>query len=246
MHSTKYVIFFIIVLTASVAAGITLLREATKAQADLNEAIFKKRDLLKSVQPLLETSVDDMNDDEVLSLFDSKVKQLVVDNSGSIVTAEEVSSRGYKGGKAEHVDMAREKKKKPADRLYPVFVYEDGNNKSFILSVRGTGLWDAIWGSIAIKADLVTIVGATFDHKGETPGLGAEIKDNKDFAKQFQGKKLTNEQGEYVYVTVRKGGARNPRNEVDGITGATVTCDGVNDMIEEGLENYQPYLSTIN
>lgn len=245
MHSTRYVIIFILVLTSVVAAGITFIREVTKEQAELNEAIFKKRDLLKSVQPILTAQVDDLGDEEVLDLFESKVEQIVVDHNGEVVSQEDVIAKGYKGGKAEHIDMAKEKKKPVSDRLFPVFVYKDADKKAYILSVIGTGLWDAIWASIAIDSDLTTVVGATFDHKAETPGLGAEIKDNKSWAKQFQGKKLTNEAGDYVYVTVRKGGAQNQRTEVDGITGATVTCDGVNDMIEEGMGLYQPYLKTL-
>ena len=77
--------------------------------------------------------------------------------------------------------------------------------KFILVSVRGSGLWDEIWGSIALEDDFNTITGATFDHKGETPGLGAEIKDNPKFPSQFVGKKIYDENGEYVSVQVKKG-----------------------------------------
>ena len=96
-----------------------------------------------------------------------------------------------------------------------------------------------------MKEDLVTVAGASFDHAGETPGLGAEIKDNPGFAAQFPGKSLYNEGGEYTSVIVKKGGAKNPTYEVDGISGATVTCDGVTDMLYDGIKYYKPYFESI-
>ncbi|NBC24963.1 MAG: NADH:ubiquinone reductase (Na(+)-transporting) subunit C, partial [Bacteroidetes bacterium] len=133
-------------------------------------------------------------------------------------------------------------KKNPENRLLPVFEYKSDGQTCYIFSVRGNGLWDAIWGNIALKSDMNTIVGATFDHKSETPGLGAEIKDNPNFREQFQGKEIFAEDGEFVSITVRKGGAKDPDHEVDGISGATITADGVTDMLENGLGNYMAYI----
>jgi len=114
------------------------------------------------------------------------------------------------------------------------------------VTVRGSGLWDEIWGNIGLKDDLETVVGASFDHAGETPGLGAEIKDNSSWVRQFQDKKIYDESGNYTSVVVRKGGARNPTYEVDGISGATVTADGVSDMLYSGIQYYLPYLKTLS
>jgi Na+-transporting NADH:ubiquinone oxidoreductase subunit C len=124
----------------------------------------------------------------------------------------------------------------------PLFIYDGADGKNYILAVRGNGLWDEIWGYIALENDLNTIAGATFDHKGETPGLGAEIKDNPQFAKNFIGKKIYDNSGKYVSVKVQKGGA-DPENmyAVDGISGATVTADGVGEMLARGIEYYDAY-----
>lgn len=236
MESTKYVVIFILILTAVVAVSLTGLREATKAQSDTNEDIFNKRAILTAVEDYLPDGqkVAELSDQQVLELF-NQMEQPVVDMEGNII----------EGVKAESIDMAKERKKPEAERRLPVYVYEQGGNKLYILSVRGNGLWDEIWGSVALKGDLNTIAGATFDHKGETPGLGAEIKDNPSFAAQFEGKELYEEDGDYVSIKVRKGGAQDPDHEVDGISGATVTADGVTEMLYRGLKYYQPYLDKV-
>lgn len=236
MESTRYVIIFILILTAAVAISLTGLREATKAQSATNEDIFNKRAILTAVEDYLPDGqkVAELSDEQVLNLFE-QMEQPVVDMEGNII----------EGLKAEDINMAKERKKPEAERRLPVYVYEQGGQQFYILSVRGNGLWDEIWGSVALKNDLNTIAGATFDHKGETPGLGAEIKDNPAFSEQFEGKEIYEDDGDYVSIKVRKGGARDPDHEVDGISGATVTADGVSEMLYRGLKYYQPYLDKV-
>jgi Na+-transporting NADH:ubiquinone oxidoreductase subunit C len=99
---------------------------------------------------------------------------------------------------------------------------------------------------MALNDDLNTVVGVTFDHKGETPGLGAEIT-TEDFTKQFVGKKIFDDQNQFTSIMVVKGGVGTlPQNQrihgVDAISGGTITCNGVNDMIRDILESYLPYL----
>jgi len=233
------------VVVAAVLAGMTTVLKPIHKK---NEAIFNKKAVLAAIQTKLGDNVkaSDLPDDEVQGLFDNKITQFVVNANGENITTEQVEDRGYKGGQAEHVDMKKEKKRPLADRFFPVYVYEDSGEKTYIVTVRGSGLWDEIWGNIALKDDFSTVVGASFDHTGETAGLGAEIKDNPGFPRQFQGKSLYNSDGEYTSVVVRKGGARNPKYEVDGISGATVTCDGVSDMLYDGLKYYMPYFKSVS
>jgi len=216
---------------------LTGFREATKAQAELNEEIFNKRAILSAVEDYLGegVTVDDLTDEKVMSLFSEKMEQVVLNSAGVEV----------EGMMADDIDMAKEKKKAEAERNYPLYVYSQDGNKYYILSVRGAGLWDAIWGNIALKSDFNTIVGVAFDHAGETPGLGAEIKDNANFPAQFKGKEIYGANGKYLSVTVRKGGAKDERHEVDGISGATVTADGVTKMLYEGIKYYEPYFNGI-
>lgn len=233
---TRYVVIFVTALTASVAVFLTGFRQLTKPVADRNEEIFNKRAILSAVGDYLGEGikVKDLKDDQVLDIFDKQVQQIVVNLQG-----EEVD-----GIKAEDIDMAKEKKKANQDKSLPLFIFSQGGEKFYILSVRGVGLWDEIWGNIALKGDLNTIAGASFDHAGETPGLGAEIKDNSAFPRSFKEKQIF-KNGEFVSINVRKGGAVDKLHDVDGITGATVTCNGVNDMLYDGIKNYMPYFNSL-
>lgn len=243
MHSTGYTLRFIVILTSVVALLLTGLREVTKTQAELNETIFNKKEILKAIATELGENVEvkSMGDPEVEANF-SKIEQLAVNINGDLVDEAGIKASGYKGGKAIDIDMAKEKKKPESERIFPLFVYSKGGEKIYILNVRGNGLWDEIWGNIAVKSDFSTIVGVSFDHKGETPGLGAEIKDNPAFPNQFRGKKLRSQDNDYVSVLVKKGGAdKGNVHEVDGISGATVTADGVSEMLDRCIKYYEKY-----
>ena len=230
------VVKFVLILTATVALGLTGLRQVTKEQADINEDIFNKRAVLLAIENQMDKKVDDLSDEEVLNMFKEggEIEQIAIN----------VNGEALEGIMAEDIEMEKEKKKADEERAWPLFVYEKGGKKSYIVSVRGNGLWDEIWGNIAIAEDLNTVTGAAFDHRGETPGLGAEIKDNPSFRRQFKDKKLYRD-GKYVSVKVRKGGARDKTYEVDGISGATVTADGVSDMLYKGIKYYEPYFNKI-
>lgn len=244
--STGYVVRFVLIMTTVVAVLLTVLFLGLKTKSAVNEAIFNKRAILSAVADHLGEGVvhKDLTDDQVLEIFDSKVEQIALNMSGQKLTSEDIIQSGYKGGKPENIDMAKEKKKDEADRILPAYIYNTDKGKFYILSVRGNGLWDEIWGNIALEDDLSTIAGASFDHRGETPGLGAEIKDNPAFPKQFKGKKIYDEKGQYTSVDVVKGGAeKGDVHAVDGISGATVTADGVGEMLERGIRYYEPFIN---
>ncbi len=124
---------------------------------------------------------------------------------------------------------------------FPVFKAKNG---CVVIPVYGAGLWDAIWGYVALEPDMNTVKGIVLDHKGETPGLGAEIATPAHQAK-YVGKTVF-EGDDFVSITLKKGGANpadaNYAHEVDAITGGTKTSDGVTEMIRSGLGNYLPYL----
>lgn len=111
--------------------------------------------------------------------------------------------------------------------------------------MRGKGLWDAIWGYLALNNDL-EVQGVYFDHASETPGLGANIKE-RYFMDDFHGEKILDENNNLEGITVAKGNM-DPLNErkddfkVDAISGATITGDGVTAMINNTLDMYLPYL----
>ncbi|MFM7090474.1 MAG: NADH:ubiquinone reductase (Na(+)-transporting) subunit C, partial [Bacteroidota bacterium] len=158
--SNKYIITFIIVMTVIAAVALAGMREITMSAATRNEEIFNKRSILLTVNEYLGDglSVADLTDEQVLKIFKDQVEQIVINQNGEVVP----------DMLAEKIDLAIEKKKPETERLLPLFVFKNNKEKFYILSIRGSGLWDEIWGNIAVKSDLNTIAGATFDHKGET------------------------------------------------------------------------------
>ncbi|WP_290541242.1 Na(+)-translocating NADH:ubiquinone reductase subunit C [Alistipes sp.] len=120
---------------------------------------------------------------------------------------------------------------------FPIFEARDGR---VVIPVTGMGLWGPVWGYVALENDMNTLAGIIMAHKGETPGLGAEIATPKYQAK-FVGKTIF-DGSEFVSVTLRKGGAKDPAHEVDAISGGTKTSDGVTAMLFDSLKNYLPLL----
>ena len=246
MHSTGYIIKFVGILTAIVAIVLAGLFSFFKPLHIKNEALSNKKAILMALENQLGKKVSSMRGDEVINLFDQRVKQYALDSKGQSLDSTRLMSLGYVGGRAEDINMAKEKKKAPKDRVFPLFVYKDKAGKNYyIISVRGSGLWDEIWGSIALEDDFNTIAGASFDHKGETPGLGAEIKDNPGFSAMFKGKKIYDDRGNFKSVLVKKGKAQDPNHEVDGISGATLTGNGVTEMLASGFKYYEPYFNKL-
>lgn len=148
-------------------------------------------------------------------------------------------------GDAFEVDLQDENRKEVADRQLPVFIAEKDGQQFYIVPLRGAGLWGPIWGYVGLESDLVTIAGANFDHASETPGLGAEIAD-REFQEQFPGKRIFDEEGNFRPVRVIKGTAPpGDLHAVDGISGGTITSNGVTNMLRDGLEVYKSYFEKI-
>ncbi len=234
MYSNRYITVYTVIMTLIVSVILAFLVTGLKPYHDSSEAVFKKKDIMSAIADQIPNDVSKMGDQEILNLFKNQMEQVVLNAEGEPL----------QGVMAESVDMAAEEKKPEAARQYPVFVYNGEKGKVYLLAVRGNGLWDKIWGYIALGEDLNTIVGASFGHVSETPGLGAEIKDNPNFPAQFKGKKIFQD-GQYVSVAVVKGGAKNPEHEVDAISGATITSVGVSDMLQKGLKAYLPYIESL-
>ena len=129
----------------------------------------------------------------------------------------------------------------------PLFIGEKDGKKYYIIPMYGKGLWDAIWGFVALDNNLV-VQGVYFDHKGETPGLGANIK-QRYFMDDFAGESIL-DGTRYAGIAVAKGN-NDPvnkikdDNEVDALAGATITGNGVSAMIRESVNLYKDYLETI-
>ena len=125
-----------------------------------------------------------------------------------------------------------------------VYLCNVKGEKKYVLFVKGMGLWGPVWGYVALNADKTTVYGTYFNHEGETAGLGAEIKDSRSWQNLFKGKTAYAD-GKPV-LGVKKANDIRPEEKastVDAITGATLTSDGVNLMLQSCLADYQDYLS---
>ena len=154
--------------------------------------------------------------------------------------------------KAYLIDVKKQKalaKDSSHERKLPLFIAQKDGRNLYVAPIRGKGLWDAIWAYVSVDEDMV-IRGIYFDHKAETPGLGANIK-QRFFMDDFIGESLLDYQGNFKGVTVSKTNL-DPKNEdkydneVDAIAGSTITGDGVTAMIRSDLSLYQPYFNSLN
>jgi Na+-transporting NADH:ubiquinone oxidoreductase subunit C len=124
----------------------------------------------------------------------------------------------------------------------PVYICEQDNKSYYVFAIRGKGLWGPIWGYISLEDDFNTVHGAYFDHKSETPGLGAEIK-TKAFQDQFKGKMLFDTKGNFVSIKVMKGKTSGSNlHGVDAISGGTITSKGVEKMLFDWLSVYNTFI----
>lgn len=233
-------------MTSIVAMLLALLQNGLKSKHDYNEALYSKKATLAAVANQLDIDFSSITSEQVTEIFEKQIKQSVINDEGVVIPKEDLEKDGVKNGKAENLDLVKQDKEPIDERLLPVYEFtKSDGNKYYIVYTRGKGLWDAIWGNIALESDLNTIAGVSFDHKAETPGLGAEIKDNKAWVKQFIGKKLYEPNGEFVGLEVRKGGAKDPMHDVDAISGATITGDGVEEMINTDIVAYDAYFDKL-
>jgi Na+-transporting NADH:ubiquinone oxidoreductase subunit C len=233
-------------MTALVALVLAGLFTFLKPIHDRNEALYNKRAILSAIESKMDTKIADLSNEQVQEIFNKNITQEIIDTKGNLLSESEVKSRSFGATTAEEIDMAKQKKLPADQRILPLYTYNaDNGEKYYIISARGNGLWDAIWGNIALEADLNTIAGVSFDHQQETPGLGAEIKESAKWKSQYIGKQFYNSQGELVSIDNVKGGAKDPLHQVDAISGATITSDGVDVMLMNYMEMYEPYLKKL-
>ena len=143
--------------------------------------------------------------------------------------------RGLDGQEAEAKYAEVVKEEKEINGL-KVFACQVGDQEVVVVSLKGMGLWGGISGYLAVDKD-DKVYGAYFNHESETAGLGAEIKDSQEWQEKFIGKKIFDENGNVVLSVVKK--VENPDTQVDCVTGATLTSNGVDAMIKDCLKSLQ-------
>ena len=238
-QSNGYIILFTAIMTIVVGGLLSLTSQVLAPAQKISIELDTKTQILGAVQEL-------KKGDDILAIYKERIKSLAVDIKGSEIT---INKKG-EPMVAEEVNILKNYKMNPQERIYPVFMYMNEQNPNqvdaYILPLYGAGLWDKIWGFVALKKDFQTIAGVAFDHKGETPGLGARIKD-KQILDRYVGKKIYDATGVLASVSMVKGEGNSnlTEHQVDGMSGATLTGKGVNSMMKQYLASYQAYFEKV-
>jgi Na+-transporting NADH:ubiquinone oxidoreductase subunit C len=224
--SNRYIFIFSSVMVVAVATLLSLAATLLQPAQERNLEIEKKRNMLESIN--ISSTRGNTED-----LYDKYINESFVINS---------KGEPVDGVDAFTVVLKNEQKKPPEEQYLPIFrALPDDGEKVIIIPVEGKGLWGPIYGYVALKSDMNTIYGVNFDHKGETPGLGAEIN-TTEFESQFHDKKLFDDEN-FVSVQVIKGGAADADiHGVDAISGGTITSKGLQKMIFDCIQKYDDYL----
>ena len=230
-NSNTYIIIYSAVMVAVVALALSFTALELQPKQRSNAEIEMKGAILQSVGLGGEASKVKDKISYINELYAKHITDaFAVDASGEKVTGANAFEllRG----------LGDEYEKPVEERVLPVFVSRDDSGTTrYIVPLRGSGLWGPIWGYLALEDDWSTISGAVFDHKGETPGLGAEIA-TPMFGSQFGGKTIFKD-GKFTSVAIVKNATD---DAVDAISGGTITSRGVEKMLRENLSGYLPYI----
>ena len=256
----SYTILFAVAMVLVVGSLLAFTASALKPNIKENERIEKQQNILYAMGINGNEGTGDItfvDAKKAEAEFASNVSEQVVleVKDGKIInqmTGEEFanSKDADKGIEPYLIDVKKQQTrvKEGKSRYLPLFISNKNGKKVYVAPIRGKGLWDAIWGYVAVDEEMV-VQGAFFDHKGETPGLGANIK-QRYFMDDFAGEKLLTDAGIFKGIKVAKGN-NDPKNqikddyEVDALAGATITGDGVSAMIKKDLKLYLPYFKNL-
>ncbi|WP_422859211.1 Na(+)-translocating NADH-quinone reductase subunit C [Flagellimonas sp. S174] len=238
----SYTVLFAVIMVAVVGSLLAFLASSLSGKIKENERFERQQNILYAMginENTPDSGVNFIPTDVVEQRFTEKVKHQYVWVNGEI----------QEDDQAFLIDVKKQLAalKEGGDARLPIFVGEKEGEELYVLPMYGKGLWDAIWGFMSVNKDMV-VQGVYFDHKGETAGLGANIK-LRFFMDDFIGESLM-EGKSYSGIEVSKTNndpVNNDKedNEVDAIAGATITGNGVSAMIKETLKAYRPYLETI-
>ncbi len=230
-----------VVIVGSILAGLFML---FRPQIEANERFEKQQNILYAMGVNQNQGANDVvfiPTESVEAEFQKYITRQVVIQGDQVTENDQAFLIDVKKEATKAADPAY-------DRRLPLFEGSIEGKDIFVVPVRGKGLWDAIWGFVAMDKDMV-IHGVYFDHKGETPGLGAEIK-QRYFMDDFKGEGFLVD-GNFAGIAVAKGN-NDPKNlikddqEVDALAGATITGDGLSAMLKKDIRLYVPYFKSLN
>jgi Na+-transporting NADH:ubiquinone oxidoreductase, subunit NqrC len=220
--SNLYTIIYAAVLVIVVATALALTNQMLRDRQKQNEVTDSKIQILRCLNVIATT--DDV---------EAKFKELIKDSY--LVNRD--------GSKADGDAFTTDIAKAYADgTALPVYEAEVDGAKKYIIALRGVGLWGPLWGYISFNDDKNTVFGADISHSGETPGLGAEIA-TPEFGRKFIGKQVF-KNNVFKSISVVKPGIAVDGDYIDGISGGTITSQGVHYMLHDSFHNYSEFLKT--
>lgn len=227
-NSNGYTLVYATIMVVVVALLLAFVSSGLKDTQNANVKLDKKKQILSSLE--INLAEQDVN-----TLYDQIIKRAIVINSKGEILSESKEE-------AFDINVTKELAKKTEDRQLPVYIADVEGNTKYIIPLMGTGLWGPIWGYLSLNDDKNTVNGTFFSHASETPGLGANIAD-APFQKQFIGKHILNDKNEFVSIAVMKAGkiAEN-KEQVDAISGGTITSKGVETMLLNCIGQYDTFL----
>lgn len=228
-NSNSYTITYSIILVLIVAFLLAFVFQALKPMQDANVQLDQQKQILFALN-----QDRNMTNEQAVELWKKIIiADDIINSDGKVVEA------GKQGG----VDAGFKLNSKDAkEGKLALFRCKVSGEVKYVIPVYGNGLWGPINGFIAINGDKRTVFGAYFNHESETAGLGAEIKDNADWQAKFKGKKLfTDDNNQKIALSVEKK-IEDPKTQVDAVTGATLTSNGVTEMFHSDKGGLQPYV----
>lgn len=229
-NGNTYTILYSTIIVVLVAFLMAFVFQALKPAQDSNVALDKKKQILAAlnIRNLNDKQAADEYTKDIVAdeILDEKGNATAADSQGGEKDGFKLNSADYKSGKL------------------ALFICKVKGETKYVIPVYGMGLWGPIWGYIAVNEDKCTVYGAYFNHESETAGLGAEIKDNQQWQEQFMGKKIFKSGSSDIALSVlKKSDVKDPSTQCDAVTGATLTSNGVSNMLHESLGKYKSFLN---
>lgn len=237
-NSNVYTVIYTTIIVVVVAAVLAFASSSLKSKQTANIKAETLSQMMTAAGLGDKESFSKMGNDAVLSTYSDNIEEAFAIN----VKGEKIRDLKTAKNEIELIDNFKPENKailNGGEAHLPVYKFKSGVT---VIPVYGAGLWGPIWGYIALQPDLKTIVGAYFDHESETPGLGAKIKDEASFKEQFKGKIFDLEDSSVLFEIVKGGAPEGSENKVDAISGATMTCNGLNKAINTWVGAYANYL----
>ena len=239
-NSNVYTVVYTTIIVVIAAAILAVAAMALKPKQDANIKAETISQMLTAAGFSSKEDMAKLGNDQILKMYSDNIKTAFLidakgDKTGELETAV---------GDIELQDNLKVENKNIAagNPQLPVYVFTKDGAEIIVIPIYGAGLWGPIWGYVAFDANCEKIVGAYFDHESETPGLGAKIKDEAWFREQFKGKSVNYSNPDRSFRIVKGGAPKDDNSAVDAITGATMTCNGLDAALGTWFKAYMPFL----